>query len=250
MFGELFNLEAEAYAFTNDVLRDINAVGQTRCFLLKRDGQTKQFIHVYEFTTGHRLAFDGNRAEGGLFEYATIDIDGFRDLWALGSHIGYGVPAYNTLLNADAVEVYLIVPDEKDQIDPDGSSVYFAGRLVREGQERYAMPVKATGDYTFLANPADGDNFPTLNGYAPLVFKTASAAWYELEIKATLALTLANIIAVFTAQDVFTEVDFTSDATKLILTYATGGIVGNAFTLGTGTANITPSGATLTGGTG
>lgn len=245
MSDAIFQAKAAGMAVKNDALRDAFSLDGVRCFLLKHDGQTKRFIHTYEFVAGWRIKFDDNRAESGLFRYATTDIDSIRDIWAESSHIGYGVPDTST-----NVEVYAFADGEKDRIDPDGSSVYFAGRIVRDAKERYPMPIPATGDYTFLANPSDGDNFPTLNGYAPLVFKTVSAAWYELEIKSTLALTLANIIAVFTAQDVFTEVDFTSDATKLMLEYATGGIAGNTFTLGTATANITPSGATLTGGVG
>lgn len=250
MSDAIFAAKAGGMAIKNDALRGAFALDGVRCFFLRHNGQTKKYERLFEPTTGHRVKFDRNRAEGGLLEYATTSISGILNIWAATTHIGYGVPLYNVLLDADAVEVYNFADGEKDKIDPDVSSVYFAGRIVRETGDasRYPVTAKATGNYTFAANPVDGDNFPDLNGFGSLVFKDSPAFWYEFDIKPTLAETIANIIQVFADNDVFREIDFASNATKLLLEFATVGIEGNDFTLGDATANITPSAPALMGG--
>jgi hypothetical protein len=67
-----------------------------------------------------------------LFRHAATDLS-FRDTWAETTHIGYGVPA------TSQIEVYALVDDEKDSIDPDASSVYWSARIVKIPNERYTI---------------------------------------------------------------------------------------------------------------
>lgn len=157
MSDQIFNLKAGGLGIKNDALRDAFALDGVRCFLLKRDGQTKRFIPIAEILAGWRIKFDDNRAESGLFRKATTDIAAFRDSWASTSHIGYGVPG-----SADEGEVYKFADGEKDMIDPDGSSVYFAGRIIRVPEERFTIP-----DYLFDADGSylmDADGFRIYDG--------------------------------------------------------------------------------------
>lgn len=135
MSDEVFSLKAQAFAAKQDALRDIFGLDGNRVFLLKRDGQSgTKYTSLGELTSGVRIQFDNNRAESGLFRYAVADIDSFRDTWAETSHVAYGVPN-----DDDEIEVYAFADGEKDRIDPDVSSVYFAGRIVRQPKERYTI---------------------------------------------------------------------------------------------------------------
>lgn len=140
MSDAIFIARSSGMALKNDALRDAFALDGVRCFLLKREGQTKRYSSLVELTTGHRVKFDDSRAESGLFRYATTDLT-FRDTWAQTSHIGYGVPDDDT-----KIEVYSFADGEKDTIDPDGSSVYWAGRIVKVKNERYQITIPPTPD--------------------------------------------------------------------------------------------------------
>ena len=134
MSTAIYSAKAAAMAVKNDALRDAFALDGVRCFLLKRTGQSgTKYTNLLELTAGWRIKFDDNRAESGLFRYATTDIDAVRDIWAECTHIAYGVPS------SAEIEIYAFADGEKDRIDPDGSSVYFAGRIVRLPQERYTI---------------------------------------------------------------------------------------------------------------
>jgi len=135
MSTAIYNAKASAMAVKNDALRDAFALDGVRCFLLKRTGQSgTKYTNLGELTSGWRIKFDDNRAESGLFRYAVTDIDSIRDIWAEASHVAYGVPD-----GSEQIEVYNFADGEKDKVDPDGSSVYFAGRIVRLPQERYTI---------------------------------------------------------------------------------------------------------------
>lgn len=156
MSNSIYAAKAGGLAFKNDALRDAFALDGVRCFLLKRDRQSKFHTPISEILNGWRIKFDDHRAESGLLRVATADIAEFRDIWASASHIGYGVPddlgkieVYGFAKTADGIE--------KDAIDPDGSSVYFAGRIIRESNERFTIPdylFDLDGDYL-----TDGDGF-------------------------------------------------------------------------------------------
>jgi len=117
----------------NDALRNAFARDGVRCFLLKRDGKTQRYESIVELTAGYRIKFDDNRAESGLFRYANPD-ESFRDNWSQCHAVAYGVPV------SSVMEIYSFAQGEKDAIDPDGSSVYWAGRIVREEKLRYTIP--------------------------------------------------------------------------------------------------------------
>lgn len=149
MSTALFQLKADAFAAKQDALRDVFALDGVRCVLLKRGGQTQGFTQLTELDDGYYFKFDDNRSQGGLFRYATSDIDGFRDIWAECHAIGYGVPD-----SAGKIEVYEFAQDEKDIIDPDAASVYFAGRMIRTADPRFTL----TPDIAFTgANIADAN---------------------------------------------------------------------------------------------
>lgn len=140
MSTAIYNAKAAAFAAKQDALRDVFGLDGNRVFLLKRDGQSgTKYTNLGELTSGVRIQFDNNRAESGLFRYAVVDIDSFRDTWAECSHVAYGVPN-----GSGEIEVYAWASSpetgvEKDRIDPDVSSIYFAGRIVRLPQERYTI---------------------------------------------------------------------------------------------------------------
>jgi hypothetical protein len=135
MSDAIHSAKAGGLAIKQNALRDAFSLDGVRCFLLKRTGQSgTKYTNLLELTSGWRIKFDDNRAESGLFRYAVVDIDAVRDIWAETSHIGYGVPN-----SSGEVEVYNFADGEKDRIDPDGSSVYFAGRVIRQPAERLAL---------------------------------------------------------------------------------------------------------------
>lgn len=136
MSTAIFEAKASGMALKNDALREAFAVDGVRCFLLKRGEHTSLWTSNAELTTGYRIKFDDNRSESGLFRHATTDL-AFRDTWAETTAIGYGVPA------SSQVEVYQFAQgeggEEKDSIDPDGSSIYWSGRIVKLRNERYTI---------------------------------------------------------------------------------------------------------------
>lgn len=139
MSTAIYTAKASGMAIKNDALRDAFALDGVRCFLLKREGQTgTRYTSIAELTEGWRVKFDDNRADSGLLRCAVVDIDSFRDSWAECSLVAYGVPN-----DDDEIEIYEFASSdagvEKDKIDPDGSSVYFAGRIVRLPQERFTI---------------------------------------------------------------------------------------------------------------
>lgn len=132
MSTSIFEAKANGMAIKNDALRDAFAIDGVRCFLLKRGENTKIFTNVGELTSGYRIKFDDDRSESGLFRHSTISLS-FRDDWAEATHIGYGVPA------SSKIEVFEMVEDEKDSIDPDASSVYWSARITKVENERYTI---------------------------------------------------------------------------------------------------------------
>lgn len=140
MSTAIFEDIADAYADANNALRETFALDNVRCFLLKRGEHTSAFTSLGELTSGYRVKFDDNRSESGLFRHSTTTAAAmatFRDVWAQASHIAYGVGA--------SIEVFQFAETEtgpeKDSIDPDGSSVYWSGRIVKIPNERYTIPV-------------------------------------------------------------------------------------------------------------
>jgi len=129
----VFAAKADGMAIKNDALRDAFALDGTRCFLLKRAGQTKAFSLIgSELTSGFLVQFDENRSESGLFQYASSQA--FEDTWAQSTHVAYGVPD-----DDDLIEVFEFVEGEKDTINPDGFSPFWSGRIRKVENERYEV---------------------------------------------------------------------------------------------------------------
>jgi hypothetical protein len=122
-----------AMAQVNNALQPLASPGR-RCFLLKREGQTKRYAVVgSELTSGFRMEFDDNRTESGLLRYASSDTS-FADDWFQSTHVGYGVP------NDDGeVDVYEFVEEEKDSIPPSMFSPFWSGRVNRLRNERFTI---------------------------------------------------------------------------------------------------------------
>lgn len=130
MSTAIFEAKATGMATKNDALRGAFAIDSTVCKLLKRGEHTSAFSVVATLTSGYRVTFDDNRSESGLFRHASTNL-AFRDDWAEATHVAYGVGA--------SIEVFEFVPDEKDTIDPDASSVYWSARIVKLPNVRYTV---------------------------------------------------------------------------------------------------------------
>lgn len=130
MSTAIFEAKAGGMATKNDALRNAFALDSVVCKLLKRSEHSSSYTTVATLTTGYRVKFDDNRSESGLFRYANTDLT-FRDDWAETTHIAYGV--------GSSIEVFAIIPEEKDSIDPDGSSVYWSARIAKLPNERFTV---------------------------------------------------------------------------------------------------------------
>ena len=105
---------------------------------------------------------------------------------------------------------------------------------------------QASGTITFAVNPSASDTI-TLNGDAWTFVSSVSGA-NQTQIGATLAATLAALAAQLNASGdaELVVASYAASATILGITYNTGGLAGNSYTLAASAA--TPSGGTLTGG--
>jgi hypothetical protein len=112
---------------------------------------------------------------------------------------------------------------------------------------------RAKGSFAFSANPADTNvvkfNGIQLNFSSSVTFPT-TAGYVYTHLESTLALTLQTLANTLNASNLLSlsVATYTSDATHLYVTYKTSGAAGNAYTLNSGTAPCTASGATLSGG--
>lgn len=109
------------------------------------------------------------------------------------------------------------------------------------------ISTRSKAEITFAANPSAGQTI-TINGTA-FTFVAAGATGNQINIAATLILTLANMTTVLNASVVagVTLATYSDDgATKLLIKYDDGGSEGNAFTLSA--SNATVSSANLIGG--
>jgi hypothetical protein len=114
---------------------------------------------------------------------------------------------------------------------------------------------RSSGSLTFAANPVDGNTLPALNGFNTIIFKAAAGDFPEIQIGADLATTLATLAAALNEADgadpdnaSLLGFEYFAADTRLTIVAIAGGSGGDSFTLGANTANITRSGATLTGG--
>lgn len=103
-------------------------------------------------------------------------------------------------------------------------------------------------DFTVSGNPANNDTI-TLNSLV-WTFKTTVTGANQTAIQPTLAATLSTLVSNLSASgnSHLTVANYTNSPTALEIAYNTAGTAGNAYTLAASAA--TPSGATLTGGSG
>lgn len=163
--------------------------------------------------------------------------------------------AGGTYLNPAVLEVtssalVSILPDAhgtgyavNDTVTLDGGTFSVAAVVKVTAVAAYA----AAGYITFDTIPADGDTV-TLNSVA-WTFKDSGATGDQTNIQATLAGTLAQLAADLnaSAEVNLTPATYSSDDTRLIITYDATGTGGNAYTL-VASAGVV-SGASLAGGT-
>ena len=107
----------------------------------------------------------------------------------------------------------------------------------------------ATGNITIATEPVDGD-YVTVNGIK-VTFKTVPVADTDVAIGGAAAATatnLANYLSTTTIPE-FGDASYSVATDVVTVTAKRDGLAGNAFTLASGQASVTVSGATLTGGT-
>lgn len=109
----------------------------------------------------------------------------------------------------------------------------------------------ARGYYEFTSgNPSNGETVDLNGDSIKFVDSSSPNPNEEVHIQGTLALSI-QALAIFlnTINNIsLNSAIYTSDATKLYITYKTPGSAGNAYTMAAGSYGGTPSGATLTGG--
>lgn len=108
--------------------------------------------------------------------------------------------------------------------------------------------LQATGNVAFTTNPVAATTI-TIGGTA-VSFVASGAVGNQVNIGATVAITLASLLALLQGSADVNLVKFTYAlvGSTLNLTAVTGGVAGNSLTLATTVGGATPSGATLSGG--
>lgn len=113
-------------------LTDAFSADGTRCFLLKRSGETVKFTVIAELLNGFFAEWDGFR-EQMRFTYATaVDV---TDTFAAATHIGYGVPS-----DDGKVEVYVIPEPLRDIVSPGNGSWEWKAFADKVRNERFTIP--------------------------------------------------------------------------------------------------------------
>ena len=107
----------------------------------------------------------------------------------------------------------------------------------------------ATGSITIATNPSDGDTV-TVNGVV-VTFKTSGATGNQVNIGASAGATATALAAFLNASSLagLSVATYAANASAVTVTYDVKGTAGNNFTLASGQASVTVSGAKLSGGT-
>lgn len=153
--------------------------------------------------------------------------------WSITTATGSGFTGYPVIVG-NALSDFVITDTGKNYLP--GDTIAFNGAGF------------AGGAITFVTNPADGDTV-TLNGVI-WTFKSALSAGDQTQIQGTLAETLTQLThdLSVSGDPALTVAAYTANATVLSINYLTAGTAGDAYTLDASVG--TPSGATLTGGSG
>ena len=116
----------------NTALQTHLGVDGTRCFLLKRAGETSRFTSIIELTNGFYADWSEYR-QAMRFSYATTtDINNAA---AQVTHIGYGVPDSDSRL-----EVYAIDDPTRDIVAPSNGDWFWKFYAVKVRTERFTIP--------------------------------------------------------------------------------------------------------------
>lgn len=154
------------------------------------------------------------------------------------------------------VEMTGLMPaDFSESTTGDSLPVYLPNPVDLVPVQEVHPAVQASGQMQFAANPSDGDTIPSINGVTVGPFKTSAGAFPEIQIGVSLAASMRNL-----ANDLIANVathgyeglafgSFVADVDRVRFIMEVAGAAGNLIPLGASTANITVSGATLTGGT-
>lgn len=185
-------------------------------------------LHKNPFSPGQCLAVDVLTTGSGV-----VDLT-----WSITTVAGTGADGYGVMVNG-AMQAFVFTNGGENYAD--GDTIEFQD----------STGVKASGTLTFTGNPAAGSTV-TLNGTV-WTFVAGSPAANQTQIQGTAQAT-AHVLAVNLTDSADTEVSkctWTENVLAVDVEFKQTGTVGNAYTLAaSGTSNITPSGATLSGGSG
>lgn len=129
-----------------------------------------------------------------------------------------------------------------------GNSTSWLANVGQVGSTTFA-PIRASGYFSFSAQPANGNTI-TVNGVT-FTFVTSGATGNQANIGANLNATINNMVSVLNASangSVNVARYANSGGTSLQVLYKTAGTSGNSFTLAKVGTNITVSASTLTSG--
>lgn len=207
------------------------------------------FVHGLQDKTNVGVRFDFVRRK---IMYAMFMYDTDTQVNATGHKIwdGFTTPIANGG-NYDATEQKIQWTAEKD-IDTGVVTFYDNFSLAKTIPN--GIGPQGIGEYDFTTNPANNDTI-ILNGIT-WTFKTAGAVGNQTNIKADtlstinqLSWDLNNSVNASLTPAYYTAGDRSPAGTFCLgITYKTGGVAGNAYTLAAGTYGGVVSGATLTGG--
>lgn len=160
-----------------------------------------------------------------------------------GSGISSLTPTIVTTTGSGAVLIPVILNGVLNQVIVQNAGI---GYLPTDSISFGGPGSRATGTITFAATPTAADTI-TLNGVV-WTFVSAITGVNQTLIGSTLAATLSTLAGQLATSSnaALTVATYLANPTQLVITYATGGAGGNAYTLAASRA--TRSGATLTGG--
>ena len=244
--GLLVNIGAYLFATLANLLTLLQASADTQLvkFQYSVASATLNLVATTPGTGGNALTLAQSGTTNATLSAATLTggaASGAYGVQIVGKYTGVlGNKIQFSIQNGSAANTYMAI-------------VAFPG-LAPEQFNNIAGAVPATGSAVFTANPANSDTL-TIGG-TTVTFVTALTSGIQCLIGATLANTLANLIAVLSTSVDANLIKFTyGSAAGTTLNLAANpaqlvGTAGNALTLAKSSSVITLSGATLANGTG
>lgn len=154
--------------------------------------------------------------------------------WSITTSAGSGFAGYPVVVSGALTDFVIENPGENYQA---GDSIAFNGAGF------------ASGGVTYASNPSSGDTI-TLNGVA-FTYVTTVTGLAQVPIQSTVADTMSVLVNLASGSNrpALTVASYVALPDGITIQYNTAGTAGNAYTLAT-TGSGTPSGSTLTGGSG